>query len=128
MTPELLFGVLLFATVVSLAYALSGMVFTHDPLARRLRGVSRQQESSDDPMQRRTPCGIACKHVEISLEWFLKFHEKTVENFALYDSTCGRRSRPRSLRLLLRSSMEQRPGRMACMINDWEPQAEMDAT
>jgi tight adherence protein C len=34
---ELIFGVLLFATVALLAYALSGMVFSRDPLAKRLR-------------------------------------------------------------------------------------------
>src|SRR5829696_4356208 len=35
---ELLFGALLFGTVAIFSYALSGMVFKRDPLARRLHG------------------------------------------------------------------------------------------
>src|SRR5688572_29060343 len=36
---ELIFGILLFATAAILAYALAGLVFSRDPLARRLRGT-----------------------------------------------------------------------------------------
>lgn len=63
MRPEMIFGVLLFATVVSLAYALSGMVFTQDPLARRLRGAARHRES-DDMTQRRSGREVMAPVVE----------------------------------------------------------------
>ena len=50
MSQELLFGLLLFGTVAILAFALSGLVFQKDPVARRLRN-----EGEDDAAPLRRP-------------------------------------------------------------------------
>ena len=36
---ELIFGLLLFSTVAVMAYALSGLVFSKDPVVKRLRSA-----------------------------------------------------------------------------------------
>src|SRR6266571_4924285 len=51
---EMLFGGLLFVTVSALAYALSGIVFTSDPLTRRIRGRAREDAHDENISSRRS--------------------------------------------------------------------------
>ena len=57
MSQELLFGLLLFGTVAILAFALSGLVFQKDPVARRLRGGDDDQHELRRPTSTMTVTG-----------------------------------------------------------------------
>ena len=51
-TQEMLFAGGLFATVSILAYALSGLVFTQDPLTRRIRGTPKREQVDETNTRR----------------------------------------------------------------------------